>query len=323
MNHKAQLCQAPPLAPAVLAASVLALAGCTGGVPASAVGRTADYRGGPVVRGSLITDVAQATPGEAFEAGVLLQMEPGWHVYWRNSGDSGMPTRLTWSAAGAAVGEATWPMPLVKRDEEGGMTTYEYGGPSLISVPVTAAPGSRASHLSLAVKVDLLACKEVCVRGSLSLRREVALGAGPAGAPSRLAREAFGRQRLALPRPARRLGFEQSWRLVALDRAEGRVTLQAELACAADDCPGLAAPRRSDDAFLPLAGPLDAVRVERVEVFDGGRGARLLISADIDPGEVASGLKIRGIISLNGPDRNPVALEVGGDLQLPQEDEDA
>ena len=38
--------------------------------------------------------VDAVVPGEAFDVGVLFEMEPGWHVYWRDPGDAGDPPRI-------------------------------------------------------------------------------------------------------------------------------------------------------------------------------------------------------------------------------------
>ena len=48
------------------------------------------------VRAELITSVDSVRAGEPFIAGVLLTIEPEWHVYWKYSGDAGLPTEITW-----------------------------------------------------------------------------------------------------------------------------------------------------------------------------------------------------------------------------------
>ena len=40
----------------------------------------------------VITDGVAWRPGQPMTVGVLLRMETDWHVYWRNPGDSGLPT---------------------------------------------------------------------------------------------------------------------------------------------------------------------------------------------------------------------------------------
>src|SRR5438046_9554872 len=69
----------------------------------------------------LILSAEAARPGETVTAGVLLKMPPGWHTYWRNSGDSGAPTKIDWQLpVGIKAGEIQWPVPekLTVRSEE-------------------------------------------------------------------------------------------------------------------------------------------------------------------------------------------------------------
>ncbi|MEI6196673.1 MAG: hypothetical protein WCS42_20335, partial [Verrucomicrobiota bacterium] len=46
------------------------------------------------VRLLLPTELAQ--PGTTILAGVELQMDDGWHTYWKNSGAAGLPTKIEW-----------------------------------------------------------------------------------------------------------------------------------------------------------------------------------------------------------------------------------
>ena len=50
-----------------------------------------------VTRVSLVSDVATVEPGEPFRLGVHLELEEGWHVYWKNPGDAGLETHITFS----------------------------------------------------------------------------------------------------------------------------------------------------------------------------------------------------------------------------------
>jgi len=48
--------------------------------------------------------------------GLSLQHQPQWHTYWKNPGDSGLPTQLSWQlSAGAAAGQIAWPSPHALR----------------------------------------------------------------------------------------------------------------------------------------------------------------------------------------------------------------
>ncbi len=44
--------------------------------------------------------------------GLQLAHQPKWHSYWKNPGDSGLPTRLSWTLpTGVMAGDIAWPKP--------------------------------------------------------------------------------------------------------------------------------------------------------------------------------------------------------------------
>ena len=69
--------------------------------------------------------------------GVLFEMDPGWHIYWRNPGESGLPTEIHWSSPGAAFSELSWPTPRVFDEAEGLFTTYGYVDQVLLASTAT------------------------------------------------------------------------------------------------------------------------------------------------------------------------------------------
>src|ERR1700685_4419029 len=71
------------------------------------------YNGKELVKPSLISDVSAIQPGQKFRVGILYKIEPGWHIYWKYSGDSGIPTKIEWQLpAGFTVGDLRWPLPI-------------------------------------------------------------------------------------------------------------------------------------------------------------------------------------------------------------------
>lgn len=136
---------------------------------------------------------AQAPPGREITAGhatvdliadredpvppltvaLRFRLEPGWHVYWRNPGDSGGPPTVRWTVKPAAwaPGEFAWPAP--QRFATGPIVNYGYAGSVVLPVPValagarTAAPGTPRE---LVGEVKWIACQEICVPGAATLR---------------------------------------------------------------------------------------------------------------------------------------------------------
>ena len=66
---------------------------------------------GPV-SAELVADVAQVGPDRSFNLGILLTIEPGWHLYWKNPGDAGQPISAKLSASpGVSIAPFRWPVP--------------------------------------------------------------------------------------------------------------------------------------------------------------------------------------------------------------------
>jgi thiol:disulfide interchange protein DsbD len=137
------------------------------------------------VNARLVADVAAVQPGQTVHVGLLLEHIPHWHTYWRNPGDSGLPTTVSWTLPdGARIGDIEWPAPM--RLPIGPLVNYGYEGvlllPQAFTAPADARPGST---LALSARADWLVCKDVCVPegGTLELSLPVA-AAGAAAVPS-------------------------------------------------------------------------------------------------------------------------------------------
>ena len=48
------------------------------------------------VEAQLVSDKASAQPGKPVLVGLKLRMADHWHTYWKNPGDSGLPTKIQW-----------------------------------------------------------------------------------------------------------------------------------------------------------------------------------------------------------------------------------
>jgi thiol:disulfide interchange protein DsbD len=151
-------------------------------------------------KASLLSETDAARPGQPLTVGIRLQMEEGWHTYWRNPGDSGLPTRVKWELpAGFAAGEIQWPYPI--RFRTGPLVNYGYEHDVLLPVEIRVPAALPASHVRIAGRVDWLECQEACLpgRAELSLTLPVRATAAP-GAQGALFAEA--RRRLPRKDPA-------------------------------------------------------------------------------------------------------------------------
>ena len=122
-----------------------------------------------------------AAPGSTAIVAVRQDIEPGWHTYWRNQGDSGGPTTLTWTLpAGVEAGEIVWPLPQRQRLKS--LMNYGYSGEVYLPVPVTIPADARpGSSLPLRVKALFFVCSaEMCVPDELTLSLDLPIREGAA-----------------------------------------------------------------------------------------------------------------------------------------------
>lgn len=172
-------------------AGVLFLLLSTVAIPVS--GQT--YEGRELVKAKVIADTDGIAPGKPFTAGLLLQMAPHWHTYWKFSGDAGLPSQINWALPpGWKVGEIQWPIPLRLMDP-GDIETYGYENEVLLMQEITPPTSIAESSVKLAVEATWLVCERLCIPGSANLRLELPISAQPAPANEEL----FARYRRSLP----------------------------------------------------------------------------------------------------------------------------
>jgi thiol:disulfide interchange protein DsbD len=123
------------------------------------------------VRASLVAEDAWAQPGQSLTLVIRLQTDAGWHTYWRNPGDSGLPTRVKWDLpAGLTAGPLLWPVP--ERFGAAPVVSYGYAGDVLLLSRLDLSPGvPPGTTLRIGATVQWLECQEICRPG----RSEVAL----------------------------------------------------------------------------------------------------------------------------------------------------
>lgn len=149
------------------------------------------------VHARLVADAAELRAGESFHLGVLLEPEPGWHVYWRNPGEAGLATEVAYDLPeGFGMGELGWPAP-VYFEQPGGLAGFGYEDPVVLAAEV-AAPDRVVSSAPVSVTASWLACKDVCVLGSAELKAVLPLG----GDELEISQAAFAKWSDTLPKEA-------------------------------------------------------------------------------------------------------------------------
>jgi thiol:disulfide interchange protein len=134
-------------------------------------------------------------PGKPLHLGLLIRHAPEWHTYWKNPGDSGLPTTLEWKLpTGVTTGAIEWPTP--KRLPVGPLVNYGYEGTVLLPVAAAVAPAFRGERLDIGLKAEWLVCKEVCIPQSGEFQLSV-----PAAASTVAHAAAFARAKAQTPLP--------------------------------------------------------------------------------------------------------------------------
>lgn len=131
-------------------------------------GRHADAQPARHTRASLLASDDAVRPGQPTLLAIRLEMDPQWHTYWRNPGDSGLATRVHWTLPpGFEAGEIQWPWP--KRFDSGPVTSYGYEGVVLLPVQIRAPSTITDPQVRIAARVDWVECHELCLPGRAEL----------------------------------------------------------------------------------------------------------------------------------------------------------
>jgi DsbC/DsbD-like thiol-disulfide interchange protein len=101
--------------------------------------------------------------------GLRFQPEAGWHIYWRNPGDSGAPPMVKWELPpGWTAGELEWPVP--ERLGTAPIVDYGYSNDMMLLTPVRAnGPSTGGAAGQVAASVEWTVCSEVCLEGKARL----------------------------------------------------------------------------------------------------------------------------------------------------------
>ncbi len=129
----------------------------------------------------LVSQYEASAPGTTQWIGILFKPRDGWHVYWKNPGDSGLPPRAEFSASpeGSRFGPLEFPIP--DRIPYGPLVNYGYEGdvlyPANWTAPANLSPGG---NVTITANLKWLICKEECVpgRAALTLKLPVAEAVG-------------------------------------------------------------------------------------------------------------------------------------------------
>ncbi len=170
----------------------------------------------PQVRAELMAHAPQGVQaGQALWVGLQLTHQPEWHTYWRNPGDSGLPTHIELNLpAGITAGDVQWPLP--HKLKAGNLTNYGFEKTVLLAVPLTVSKQFKPNahnELDIQLHANWLVCRLECIpqEGDFALRIpanssfapnaaafDTVLAAQPLASPHIKVTSSFDAQRLVL-----------------------------------------------------------------------------------------------------------------------------
>jgi thiol:disulfide interchange protein DsbD len=266
----------------------MALAGTLATAPTPAAAAGAVVKTDQARTELLVHAPGGVAPGQPLWLGLKIEHQPHWHTYWRNPGDSGLPTTLQFELPpGFAAGEIAWPTPRAL--PVGPLVNFGYEGTLLLAVPVTVPADWRGSTLPVKLRADWLICKDVCIPEGGDYAIEV-----PASAASTAHAALFDQAAAAVPRAPEGLKGRAAVGPAALDvQVEGLpaawsgrpVAFFPELPGVIDNAARIAA--RWDNGRWLATVPLSAQRSESPTAItvvlappDGGPGLRLPVTLE-------------------------------------------
>jgi DsbC/DsbD-like thiol-disulfide interchange protein len=141
--------------------------------PPAVFSQTADH-----AKIELLSETAALIPGQPVTLGVHFTMEKGWHIYWKNAGDAGLATSVSWKIpAGFKSGKILWPTPQTISLPS--VTDFGYENETLLMVPVKVPENLKPGEtFKFSAKVQWLVCNEICIPGEADLQLEIPVSSG-------------------------------------------------------------------------------------------------------------------------------------------------
>ncbi len=273
--------------------SMLVMAGVSVRVSDAAPVRTAH------VEAELVAEQSALIPGRPNTVALRLVMERGWHTYWQNAGDSGLPTTLAWKLPdGLNAGPIQWPAPRAL--PVGPLVNYGYEGEVLLLSDIATVPDFLSGKtVTLSARADWLVCKEICIPegADLSLSLPVIADAAQVQRDARWS-DAIAKARASLPRPA------DDWSVTATGRGS---TVELHLVSKTAAVPGRESPADiAGSHFFPyVEGQIEASGAQSL----ARQGADWSMSLPVASQRVGEFKRVAGVL-VSGDASAPRALAI-------------
>lgn len=129
------------------------------------------------VEASLIAETRSIVPGQPLHLALRQEIQPGWHTYWTNPGDSGLPTTIDLTLPpGFMAGAIVWPTP--QRFASGPVVDYGYEHEVILPVTIeTPATLQAGVDISLKAHISWLVCSDTCIPEDAELTMSIPVSA--------------------------------------------------------------------------------------------------------------------------------------------------
>ncbi len=252
------------------------------------------------VEAELVAEQSALIPGRPNTVALRLVMERGWHTYWQNAGDSGLPTTIAWKLPdGLRAGPIQWPAPRAL--PVGPLVNYGYEGEVLLLTDIaTVTDFLSGKTVTVSARADWLVCKEICIPegADLSLTLPVVADAGQVQRDPRWG-DPIAKTRTSLPRPA------DDWKVSATGH-DSTVELRLVPIAARDNAPGIAGAH-----FFPyVEGQIEASGAQSL----GHQGDQWTLRLPVSSQRVGDFKRVAGVIV--STDASGVARALAVDVPL-------
>ena len=110
---------------------------------------------------SAVRLLAGSRSGAVLLGGIAIQLQPGWHTYWRTPGDSGVPPRFDFSKSeNVEAVTVMWPAPM-KFDDGAGGTSLGYTQQVVLPLRIVAKNADKP--LTLRAEINYAVCEKLCI----------------------------------------------------------------------------------------------------------------------------------------------------------------
>ena len=236
-------------------------------VPASQAWIESESVKQPHVRVSLVSERPYLVAGQSARFALKLVPDDGWHTYWKNPGDTGIASQLSWQLpADFRAGDLEWPVP--ERIDYQGATNFGYHGETWLFNQLAIPPSAKnndssPTEITLKAQAQWLLCKEICIPGTADLQLRLPVYHQPPSSNEQ-ANKTFAQRIKLLP--------SLIYNLQANYRTDDFLTMSVPL----KDLPVI---DRPPQVFLGQADVIDNSESPAVSVV----GDFLLIRAKVDP----------------------------------------